>query len=100
MEQYVFDNHQGGACHEAGHAVISWALGRRLIRVSIVRNAEGDGCTDHVFVLSPDGQFENGIRNQWGKCGDEYLEYRARGNELIPVPKFWRRPGQAIQNAH
>jgi len=34
------------------------------------------------------------------RFGDAYLEYRARGNELIPVPKFWRRPGKAVQNAH
>lgn len=34
------------------------------------------------------------------RFGDAYLEYRARVNELIPVPKFWRRPGKAIQNAH
>lgn len=34
------------------------------------------------------------------RFGDAYLEYRAGVNELIPVPKFWRRPGKAIQNAH
>jgi protein-S-isoprenylcysteine O-methyltransferase Ste14 len=34
------------------------------------------------------------------RFGDAYLDYRARVNELIPVPKFWRRPTKAIQNAH
>jgi protein-S-isoprenylcysteine O-methyltransferase Ste14 len=34
------------------------------------------------------------------RFGDAYREYRARVNELIPVPKFWRRPAKAIQNAH
>jgi len=48
MDEYKFLPHQSGAVHEAGHAVISWTLGRRLIRVCIVRDAEGDGYTDHV----------------------------------------------------
>jgi protein-S-isoprenylcysteine O-methyltransferase Ste14 len=34
------------------------------------------------------------------RFGDAYLDYRARVNELIPVPKFWRRSAKAVPNAN
>jgi protein-S-isoprenylcysteine O-methyltransferase Ste14 len=33
------------------------------------------------------------------RFGVAYLDYRARVNELIPVPKFWRRSAKAVPNA-
>jgi protein-S-isoprenylcysteine O-methyltransferase Ste14 len=33
------------------------------------------------------------------RFGDAYLDYRARVNELIPVPKFCRRSAKAVPNA-
>jgi protein-S-isoprenylcysteine O-methyltransferase Ste14 len=34
------------------------------------------------------------------RFGDAYLDYRARVNELIPVPKFWSRSAKAVPNAN
>jgi len=34
------------------------------------------------------------------RFGEAYLEYRARVNELIPVPRFWRRSAKAVPNAN
>lgn len=40
------------ALHEAGHAVLSVVLGRKLLRVSIERDAGGNGIAEHVPDLS------------------------------------------------
>jgi hypothetical protein len=40
------------ALHEAGHAVLSVVLRRELLRVSIDRDADGDGISEHIPDVS------------------------------------------------
>lgn len=48
MTKFQFQPFQACAPHEAGHAVASYVLGRRLLSISIVPDQYGAGLTEHV----------------------------------------------------
>ena len=51
------------AYHEAGHAVVGWAVGRRLKKVTIIPTRETVGCTYHYRLLHFRPDADNYIPN-------------------------------------